>query len=106
MAAVRRTNNDVKVEMEAATEDSNEAGNASDETDIEYNDEDIGEDHEDDDDKYLNQPLVPNETFNSKSNSWMNLALILNLFYQKFRFEKKSVKSLEFSCQSINISQF
>ena len=68
MAAVRRTNNDVKVEMEAATEDSNEAGNASDETDIEYNDEDIGEDHDDDDDKYLNQPLVPNETFNSKSN--------------------------------------
>ena len=52
--AVRRTNNEVKVEME---EDNN------DDTDIEYNEEEI-ELEENDNDKYLNQQaLVPNETF-------------------------------------------
>ena len=49
--ATRRTNNEVKVEME---EDNN------DDTDIEYNEEEI-ELEENDNDKYLNQQaLVPN----------------------------------------------
>jgi len=64
-AALRRTNNEVKVEMEV--EDEN-AGNPSDDTDIEYNEEEEIELEDDDNDKYLNQPLVPNETFNSKYN--------------------------------------
>ena len=64
--AVRRTNNEVKLEME----EDEDAGNPSDDTDIEYNEEEDIEleddDGNDENDKYLNQPLVPNETFNSK----------------------------------------
>ena len=70
--AVRRTNNEVKLEME----EDEDAGNPSDDTDIEYNEEEEIELEDDDNDKYLNQPLVPNETFNSKYNFVPGLILV------------------------------
>ena len=75
--AVRRTNNEVKVEME---EDNN------DDTDIEYNEEEI-ELEENDNDKYLNQQaLVPNETFNSKS--FFHSSKFFGNFHGQFRFSR------------------
>ena len=88
-AALRRTNNEVKVEMEV--EDEN-AGNPSDDTDIEYNEEEEIELEDDDNDKYLNQPLVPNETFNSKYNFVPGLILVwitdlAKSFHGQFSFQ-------------------